>query len=313
MLKVSPLQHAQRRPPLKPLHSLLHRFLVAKEGAGRSPRTLTWYSTQLEPFVVYAEAQESHDLPTLIDGWLAQRRAAGVKPSTVAAAYRALSAWLNWCVRRRLLDVNPVADIDRPTVPKERRRFVTPEEARAVLDAITGGEWTDARDRLIVCLLYYSGLRAAELLALRVEDIDRSGGTVFVRQGKGMKARLVPVHGEVPSVLVRYLYERPPQVAADLFLSNNGAGGVRGPLTHDGLRQLLARRCAAAGVVYLHPHAWRHGFAMWALNAGVQLSGVSALLGHGDTRLTQQVYAHWQLGALKTQYSEALSRLGHDK
>ena len=71
-----------------------------------------------------------------------------------------------------------------------------------------------------------------------------------------------------------------------------------------------SRRCELAGVRYLHPHAWRHGFAMWTLNAGVGMSGVSALMGHSNTTVTESVYAHWQIGALEREYQEALARLG---
>lgn len=293
----------------KQLSALLHRFITAKQAAGRSALTTRWYSQQVGYFLNWLGEGPCTDLPATIDAYLAHQRTTGVKPSTVAASYRALSAWLNWCAKRRLIDGDPIADVDRPAVPKERRRFVSEQECASVLAAMQGGEWADSRDRLIVHVLYFSGLRAAELIALIVGDIDTRAATVHVRQGKGMKARIVPVHPSVGGLLARYLYERPPYGGAELLVSNDGSGGIRGPLTQDGLRQLLRRRCESAGVDYLHPHAWRHGFAMWTLNAGVQLSGVSALMGHGDTRITEQVYAHWQIGALQRQYGEALSRM----
>lgn len=72
---------------------------------------------------------------------------------------------------------------------------------------------------------------------------------------------------------------------------------------------MLIRRCKRAGVRYMHPHLWRHGCAMWMLNNGVGLSGVSALLGHSSTVVTETVYARWQPDALKREYQEALARV----
>lgn len=100
----------------------------------------------------------------------------------------------------------------------------------------------------------------------------------------------------------------------DQLLSSDGANGVRGPLTTDGLRQVLKRLCRSAGVEYLHPHAWRHGFAMLFLNEGANLSAVSAMMGHSSTSVTQSVYASWQTRGLLREYGETFSRIqGHTK
>ena len=87
---------------------------------------------------------------------------------------------------------------------------------------------------------------------------------------------------------------------------------MRGPLTTDGLRSVLRRLCKRAKVPYLHPHAWRHGFAMLFLNEGANLSAVSAMMGHSNTSVTQSVYASWQTRGLLREYGETLSRIqGH--
>ena len=88
-----------------------------------------------------------------------------------------------------------------------------------------------------------------------------------------------------------------------------GDGGVRGPLTRDGLRQVLEGLCQRARLPHLHAHLWRHGFAMWTLNAGVELSAVSAMMGHSSTAVTQSVYASWQSRGLLKAYSDAMRRL----
>lgn len=296
------------------LHSLLRRFLIAKEAANRSPSTIHWYDAQITGFLLWLDVPDLHadDLPALIDRHLADERRRGVKPSTVAARYRALSAWLNWCSRRKLIERNPIPELDKPSVPKEQARHVTLEECTRILESIASADWADHRDRLLVLLLFFSGLRASEVTHLHVTDVDSRAGTVLVRNGKGGKARIVPTAPQVGAVLLDYIYSRPAWGGPELWLSADGSGGVRGPLTTDGLRQVLKRLCRQAGVEYLHPHAWRHGFAMTFLNAGAPLSAVSAMMGHSNTTVTQQVYASWQTRGLLREYEGALSRIqGH--
>lgn len=289
---------------------LLTRFLVAKRAANRSASTVDWYERQISAFLLWAETPDGNgdDLPALIDGYLAAEQERGVKPSTVAARFRALSAWLNWCSRRRLIDHNPIPEMDKPTVPKEQARYVTLAECNRLLESIVGSDWTDHRDRLIVTLLFWSGLRASELTGLNVTDIDPQAGTVLVRHGKGQKARVVPTAPTLARLLLEYLYSRPAWQGPELLLSAYGAG-ARGQLTAAGLRMVLMRRCKEAKMPYLHPHAWRHGFAMAFLNGGADLSAVSAMMGHSSTAVTQAVYASWQTRGLLREYGEALSRI----
>lgn len=311
---LSGTKRPNRKALMTPQHlrSLFARFLTAKSAGNRSPRTITWYEQEISHFLLWLESQafEDGEFPALIDGYLAAERKRGVSPATVSARFRALSAWLNWCARRKLLEESPIAHVERPRVPKRQADHVSVAECSRLMASITGADWLDARDRLVLLLLFYSGLRVGELTALTVADIDAKAARVIVRQGKGMKARLVPVHANVPKELLGYLYSRPRYTGPELLLSSDGYTGIRGPLTTEGVRQMLKRRCKLAGVRYLHPHAWRHGFAMWTLNAGVGMSGVSALMGHSNTTVTESVYAHWQIGALEREYQEALARLG---
>lgn len=311
----APKRKARKVTP-EQLHVLLRRFLTAKEASNRATTTVAWYDRQISGFLLWLDAPEiaSDELPALIDGYLAAEHKRGVKPSTVAARYRALSAWLNWCSRRKLIERNPIPELDKPSVPKEQAQHVTLAECNALLASITANEWTDQRDRLILTLLFWSGLRAAELTGLYVTDVDTRAGTVLVRHGKGQKARVVPTAPTVGALSLEYLYSRPAYSGPELLLSSDGANGVRGPLTTDGLRQVLKRLCKRAGVPYLHPHAWRHGFAMLFLNEGANLSAVSAMMGHSSTSVTQAVYASWQTRGLLREYGETFSRIqGHTK
>ena len=80
-------------------------------------------------------------------------------------------------------------------------------------------------------------------------------------------------------------------------------------MVSEGVRMMLRRRCEAAGIRYASPHAFRHGFAMAWLNAGMHMSAVAAVMGHSSQAVTEAVYAHWQTESLSREYAQALRRL----
>lgn len=290
--------------------ALYDRHLHAKR---RKPTTLSWYANQFGAYRRWLEAGQRGDLlpdAETIDAFLADQHAAGLRPASVHARFRALRALLLFLERRRLLshDANPVHVLDAPSVPREVRRFVTLPDLTAILAAIDGATWLEHRDRLILGILFYSGLRLAELCALQVGDVDAAGLTITVRQGKGDKARLVPTTAEVIRHFVAYLYSRPNHTD-NLLLASDGYGGYTGPLRPEGVRQMLIRRCRRAGIEPPYsPHAFRHGFAMWTLNAGVRLTTVATLMGHSDPNITHQIYAHTTVVTARREYDEALRK-----
>lgn len=282
----------------------------------RTARTLAWYAEELGVFTTwYAPADTLPDAET-IDRFLAAQHAAGRLPSTVHARFRALRAVFLFLERRRYLtaDANPVRRLEAPSVPQTARRHVTLPDLERLQATCTDGTWLDVRDQLLLGLLFYSGLRVAELCALTVADVDSQALTVLVRSGKGQKARLVPFPAPVAALFVRYLYLRPVHLPA-LFLAATGHHNVKGPLTRDGVRQILRRRCGLAGITPVYnPHAFRHGFAMWLLNAGARLTTVAAAMGHADSQITAQIYAHTTVATVRREYDEALTQLhGHTK
>ncbi len=124
--------------------------------------------------------------------------------------------------------------------------------------------------------LRYTGLRVGELVALTMDDLEiseRKGG-LTVRSGKGGKFREVPLNVEARRALSDYLDVR-PSIASDLVFV-----GQRGPLTEDAVRKIVAKYANRAGLEGVTPHTLRHSFGKAALDAGVDLVTVAALLGH---------------------------------
>ena len=256
---------------------LLDRFITAKRAAGKSGRTLRWYADLIGQYLAHAEGNDlawwqtesvEHFQAHL---WLRSPRLrskqVGFKPNSIDCYYRALRAWCNWLVRRKLMaGPSPIEEIERPSRPNDPVDHVTLPEFTLLLQSIAGEEWPEQRDRCLLLLMFWSGLRVGELIGLCPPDVDVAKRLVTVRRGKGGKSRLVPCSPELAGSLLAYLLARPAVVGDLLFVSNDGNGGARGALSVEGVRQMLRRRCKAAGLRYMHPHLFRHGFAMLLLN-----------------------------------------------
>lgn len=293
----------------------LERFLVAKRAAGRAPRTVAWYADLVGDYLAYvAGAGGAAESVDSAEAFLAVKREQRppLADETLDGYYRALRGWFNWCVRRQLIASNPMDLIERAKPRAKPVAYVEMHEFMTVHQAIDGNAWTDWRDRAILLLLYWSGLRVAELVGLRRADVDVARRIVTVHAGKGGESRHVPCAPELGQTLLAYLVALPPVADAPegppLLWSNDGNGGIRGPLSVEGVRQMLRRRCAAAGVRYMRPHLWRHGFAMLLLNNGMELSALSKAMGHASPETTRTIYAKWLTDGIQRQYEAAQRR-----
>lgn len=280
----------------------------------RAAKTLEWYGEQFATFDRWRLAAGLPDvLPDAdtLDAFIADQHAAGLRPATVHARFRALRALLNFLERRRKIErgENAIHMVDAPSVPSEIRRYVSVPEVETLLASLTGPAWLDCRDRLAVLLLFYSGLRVGELCGLSVADVDSERCEVMISHltAKGEKARVVPCVADVRPALAAYLFSR-PRHHDRLLLASDGYDGVKGALQPEGVRQMLIRRCQAAGITIYNPHAFRHGFAMWLLNSGVRLTTVSTAMGHSDTAITSKVYAHTTVETVRSEYEMAVQR-----
>lgn len=286
----------------------LDDFLTAKAAANLSPRTIEWYEGQLGPWVAWLDQMGADPLdPATVRAYLAARRQEK-GDRAVLPAYRALSAFFRWQVAQDAIGANPLERVARPKAPRRAPRQVSFEHYEALLASIGGDSWIDARDRLIVQLLFLCGIRVGELVGLGVVDIDLQRRLLRV-VGKGNRERLVPVWAAIGPPLLEYLMRRPPWPGPELLLSSDGAGGVRGVLTDEGVRQRLRLLCKRAGLPHMNPHAFRHGLAMHLLNGGhADMSLIQRILGHADITTTQRVYAEWLTEGMLSAYDEAMAK-----
>ncbi len=198
-----------------------------------------------------------------------------VSPATVAKHYRSMQQLFRWLVEDGEITRSPMERMRPPAVPEQPVDIFTDDELSALLAACKGNSFENRRDTAILRLLIDTGIRAGELAGLRVEDLDAEQGVVYV-MGKGRRGRAVPYNAKVADALRRYLRARAlhPQAALPaLWL------GKKGPVTDSGLRQVLERRAAEAGVQNVHPHRFRHTYAHQWLAAGGQEQDLMRLAG----------------------------------
>lgn len=186
--------------------------------------------------------------------------------------------------------------------PKRLPRALDRRETAQLLGSLR--TW---RDRAIAGLMLFCGLRAGEVLALAVSDVDI--GVRWLRvSGKGGKERRVPLDVDVAGLIQTYLLaERPETDSAALFVVAKGANRGR-PLTPAGLRTIFRYHRAKAGVPAGHPHALRHTFGTALAEAGVDLSVMQALLGHTHVDTTAR-YIHLAPTHVKAEFDAARDRI----
>lgn len=294
---------------------MITAFLTAKIAAGKASRTIDYYRRELGAALAWMQARGSDlDGATAeqIEQHLAEERARGMSAASVSARYRAISAYLRWRHARQRSPGQPViADVARPQIGKKEPRRTTPDQIERLIASIEPATWIDLRDRALLRIMFWSGLRVGETAALALGDLDTAARRLHVRSGKGGKARIVPYHPAAAPDLLGYLFSRPDAAGAVyLWSAGNGAGGAtNSALTDNGIRQILRRRCKAAGMVTINPHALRHGFAMEMLNnGGATMEAVSRMLGHASPEITRRFYADYLDEEIAAIYNDAIQR-----
>lgn len=264
------------------LPDLLQSWLIALEGARRSPHTVDGYRTGVEQFLCWcAAAGLVPDLtgPAQPRAWLASLAAAGRAGSTMRFRLAALRAFAAWLAAEGEIPANGVSRVDWPAIDEKAPQALTPDQAAALLAQCAGKSFAAVRDAAIIALMMDSGVRADELLAMTAADIDIRGRRARVRRGKGGRERLVPFSAAAAARLDRYARarRRHPYAAAPAFWLALG----RPALSYAGLYATLRRRGARAGIT-VHPHMLRAGFAVTWRRDGGSAEGLMTIAGWRD-------------------------------
>lgn len=277
-----------------------------------SPATLRNYEHALG--MLFAQLEGAHLAKVdaqQVRRMVARLHAAGLSGRTLALTLSAWRGLYHWLVRHKGFAANPAQGVRAPKAPRTLPKVLSVEQVQRLLDAEEADTPEAARDHAMFELLYSSGLRLAELVALDVGE-GRDSGRLDLRQaevtvtGKGSKTRTVPVGARARDALRAWLHRR-AQIAAPgeraLFV---GARGRRiSPGTVQVRLKAWARRRGIDAPV--HPHLLRHSFATHVLQSSQDLRAVQEMLGHASIATTQ-VYTHLDFQALAKVYDAAHPR-----
>jgi integrase/recombinase XerC len=267
-----------------------------EHNEGRSPETLTAYERDARHFLDYLRAHlgrppclgdlDRLDLKTF-RGFMAARRRQGLASRSLSRTMSALRTYFRWLDATGVSDNRSVLRVSMPKLPHAVPKPLTIEKAAAVVDAIGAHDiaWIGARDTAVLLLLYGSGLRISEALALTLKDAPRPGRDVLRITGKGDKDRLVPVLPITQAAIARYLELAPFPLEPNEPMFRGAKGG---PLSPRLIQLAIARlRDALQLPQSATPHALRHSFATHLLSAGADLRQIQELLGHASLSTTQ--------------------------
>ncbi len=294
---------------LEPGRRLSHEYLEALRHQRRlSPATLRNYAHALELLLALLQEKALDSLePAQVRRFVALLHAKGLAPRTLALTLSAWRGWFRWLGRHRGWKMNPVLGVRPPKAAKPLPKVLSVDSTSRLLAESAGEQPAQLRDQAMFELLYSSGQRLGELVALDVGDgrLDLRQGEVTVT-GKGAKTRTVPVGSKAREALRAWLEARNriagPNERA-LFVGERGARISPGVV---GARlKAWARRRGLHETV--HPHMLRHSFATHVLQSSQDLRAVQELLGHASISTTQ-VYTHLDFQALAKVYDAAHPR-----
>ncbi len=300
-------------PPLPPgLQLPLEQFIASiEQDKGRSPNTVDAYRRDLQRYL-HTLSQQGVSAPQQalqenISRLLRELHETGLSPSTLARNLTSIRQFHNFLVRQGLAPHNPADALEPPRIERRLPDFLSVAEVDQLMAGPDLDEPLGQRDRALLELLYASGMRVSELIALERDCLELDAGLMRVRDRR-QRERLMPIGRQAILHLERYLAQVRPRLArpgsgAFVFLNAQGSS-----LSRMGIWKILQAAASRAGLEKkISPHTLRHSFAAHLLDGGANLRDVQELLGHADISTTQ-VYAR-----LDTRYLKEVHKTYHPR
>lgn len=282
---------------------LFHEFLSVERGL--SSNTLLSYSRDMKKIFLFFHKEKiswqrakEEDLIQFIH----QQSRAGLSARSLARLISSLKSFYKFLVLDGMVKKNPAVDLSSPKTWLSLPKFLTVEEVELLLKQPDEMNARGIRDKAMLELLYATGLRASELVSIKINDLNLKDGFLLC-YGKGGKERIVPVGSSAAKAIDRYLDEarsgflkKPDEI---LFLTHRGSG-----FTRQGFWKLLKAYAKKAGLgLIISPHILRHSFATHLLERGADLRSVQLMLGHSQITTTQ-IYTHVTRQRLRRVYDK---------
>ena len=285
---------------------------------GVSTNTLAAYRNDLFQLVEFLDGRipgaDGADLwrqvvPSTVAAYILQLHDKGYSDTTRARKVASARSFFSFLVEEGIVAKDPTESLSSSRVGRSLPETLTVDEVERLILAPSGDTPEAARNRAMLELLYATGIRVSELVALDLRDMDLEEG--FVRCfGKGSKERMIPIHQQAAEAVRAYLARGRPELAKRrldeaVFLNRRGER-----LTRQGFWLILQQLSSQAGIQRkISPHTLRHSFATHLLRGGAPLRHVQELLGHASITTTQ-VYTHLTSEHVRAEYEKAHPRAG---
>lgn len=286
----------------------IERFLeYLKYQKKFSPHTIISYANDLRQFAFFLQQtfeinQVGQITHHMIRSWVVELLDTSISARSVNRKLSSLKSFYRFLLREQLVHANPTLKLQAPKSGKKLPVFVEEKNMEKLSDnELFGENFAGVRDKLIIELLYCTGIRLSELIGLRESDIDFNRKTIKVL-GKRNKERIVPMVAELENSISRYLQQKASVAAGVEWLLVTDKGEKLYPrLVYTKVKHFLS--CVTT-VDKRSPHVLRHTFATHLLNHGADLNAIKELLGHANLSATQ-VYTHNSVERLKNVHKQA--------
>ncbi len=265
--------------------------------------------TQFEDFIV---KETGSFIPSEIDNdiiriWMSSLMEQGMKPSTVNRKLSSLKTFFNYLERKEVITKNPAKLIAGLKTPKKLPVFVNDRDMTKILDNPDNysDDFKGCRDRFLIELLYVTGMRRAEVISLKDNDIDLNTCNIRVT-GKGNKQRFIPFSDDTKKKFLQYIDVRDSEIknkSPFLFVKEDGEP-LNPILVYNIIRYHLNE---VPTLSKKSPHVIRHSFATEMMNNGAEINAVKELLGHMSLSSTE-IYTHVTFEEMKKTYQKAHPR-----
>lgn len=289
----------------------INDFLIYLQAEKRyASHTLKAYQNDLNQFHAFCQKNDKEGMELhfrTIRSWVVHLMDAGYSSRSVHRKLTSLRTYCKYLIRLGELDSNPVDRVLKPKISRRVPVFVEEAKMDQLLDDCDfGDDFTGIRNRLVLDLLYQTGMRRSELIGLTLGALNLQGKTLRVK-GKRNKERLIPINDRLAGSIEHYLVLREDVVQDSgeerLILTLKGRP-VYEKLVYKIVNQYLA---LVTTLDKRSPHVLRHTFATHMLNSGADLNTIKELLGHANLSATQ-VYTHNTFKKLKSIYNQAHPR-----
>lgn len=281
-----------------------------------SVHTVLSYSIDLRQFVIFLSCGNSdasladNDIEVAkitnadVRAWIVSLGESSISSRSIHRKFQALRALFRYALKIGAVEVDPCEGVDLAKVKPVLPSYVRPEAMNELLDCeYDNADFKHLRDRLIVEMLYDTGIRRSELVGLLDRNVDTSKGEIKVL-GKRNKERIIPIGEILCRMIDEYRTVRSAEVGQveEFFVRENGL-----PIYPNLVYNKVKRWLGATGVAKRSPHVLRHSFASAMLNDGAEINSVKELLGHQSLAATQ-IYTHITISELKHNYQQAHPR-----